>query len=234
VFLCAALGHNLSAVVLRWSYDNNPLIFAALACLIGRGARLAMASPPQRTKLMAFLPSAAAVVIILALWVPCAGLISMVTQCTESWPEIKYLDKALLRPDAAGMRELVKTVRTLIPKQSGEQVLLLPDDPGVEAWFDRERPVVSSAIIFVDQYWDRYVDDDFARLEKSPPKVIVIGPRNWWRSFGRHWQNQRGTERLIDLVQERLLEGHYNLYQAQEINFRGGKDFMDIYVRVGQ
>jgi hypothetical protein len=125
-------------------------------------------------------------------------------------------------------------VRTLAPKDSGERVLLLPNDPGVEAWFDRPRPDLSSAMIFVDQYWDRYVDDDFARLEKSPPKVIIIGPRGWWRYYGQHWQQHRGTERLIDLVQDRLLPRRYKLHQAQEITFRGGRDFMDIYERVDQ
>jgi hypothetical protein len=49
------------------------------------------------------------------------------------------------------MRELVGIVRSAADASTDRTVLLLPNDPNVEAWFDRPRPSLSSAIIFVDQ-----------------------------------------------------------------------------------
>lgn len=233
VFLCAALGHNLSAVVLRWSHDNNPLIFSALVLLMKSCVRPLPTLHPD-PRLQRLLSPAATGLLILALFVPFSGMVSMVAHCTERWPEVRHLQGARLRPEAASMRELVRTIRALVPGQSTEQVVLLPGDPAVEAWFERKRPQLSSAILFVDQYWDRYVESDFARLNGQPPKVMVIGPRNYWRRFGWHWRKQWGAERLIDLVQQDLLPERYELHKAQEIRFRGGTDFLDIYVRKEQ
>jgi hypothetical protein len=114
---------------------------------------------------------------------------------------------------------------------NNETVLLLPNDPNVEAWFDRQRPNLSSAIIFTDQYWDRYVSQDFAELEAHPPAVIVIGPRNLWRPFARQWHINQGAERLIDLVNNRLIPASYQLQAAHPISFADTTEFMDVYVR---
>ena len=110
-------------------------------------------------------------------------------------------------------------------------MLLLPDDPNVEAWFDRERPALSSAIIFADQYWDRYVDRDFAAIAANPPKLIIIGPRNYWRFFSSAWHKDDGIIRLVDLVESKLLPEKYDLGLRQRIAYRDGEDFMDLYVR---
>jgi hypothetical protein len=131
------------------------------------------------------------------------------------------------------MRELVRIVRSQAAPDAGDAVLLLPNDPNVEAWFDRPRPALSSAILFTDQYWDRYVDADFDALRKNPPKVIIIGPRNYWRPFSKiwHWHKEEGLLRLIDRVESELLPRDYAPPLEQRIRFGEGTDFMDVYVR---
>ncbi len=153
--------------------------------------------------------------------------------CTVAWPEIPHLAGARLRPECDALRQLVKTVQTLADKNKHDTVLLLPDDPNLETWFDRERPPLSSTIIFTDQYWDRYVDADFASLQAHPPKVIIIGPRNFWRSFSQiwHWRKHEGLIRLVDRVQDELIPARYDLYEAHRISFGPGSDFLDVYVR---
>lgn len=127
------------------------------------------------------------------------------------------------------MRELVATVRRLA--SADEAVALLPNDPNVEAWFERPRWKSAAAIVFPDQYWDRYVDADFERLRRAPPRVIVIGPREVWRPFCRHWHRNWGAERLIDRVEKELLPAEYELVTSQPIAYRRGTDFMDVYLR---
>jgi hypothetical protein len=126
---------------------------------------------------------------------------------------------------------VVAEVRRLAPDPEADEVLLLPDDPNVESWFERRRPALQGAIVFADQYWDRYVDADFARLCEQPPKVIVLGPRHSWRPVSRQWNVDRGCERLIDRALNELLPQHYELVASQEIHYSGKHDYVDIYVR---
>ena len=133
------------------------------------------------------------------------------------------------RPD--GIRQLVAGVRRFAFDADRDEVLLLPNDPNVEAWFVPPDPNLRRQFVFSDQYWDRYLDRDFALLSKTPPKVIVIGPRNFWRAFQQNWNMHRGCERLVDLVRDKLLPDRYLLQSARQINFLGHDDFMDVYVR---
>ncbi len=221
VFLCAALFHNLSVMRLRWTVDNNPLVFAALALVVMACVRRGVS---WRTAVVAGF-------IIFIMW-PLADFLTLnVAGCTERWPEVRHLASARLRPESAGMRKLVQTVRFFTDPARKETVLFLPEDPNVEAWFERDRPKLSCAIIFTDQYWDRYVEQDLARLLAAPPKVIVIGPRNYWRFFCRGWHVNGAAERLIDLVREKMIAKDYELKSEQEIAYQGGTDFMDVYVR---
>ncbi|MBI3782444.1 MAG: hypothetical protein HY270_03485 [Deltaproteobacteria bacterium] len=129
------------------------------------------------------------------------------------------------------MREVLHSVWGLAPNPN-DQVLLLPADPNVESWLARPRPALAGAIIFVDQYWDRYVDVDFARLVTAPPKVIVIGPRFIGRFFQLGWHGQTGAARLMARVEKELLPTHYRLAAQQKIKVNIREDFMDIYVRI--
>jgi hypothetical protein len=230
VFACvtlpAALGHNLSVSYLRWTYDNNPLIVVVLATL----AALAMVSfGPKR----ASLEIGYAFVVTLALQAMVSGGFNdqwlSAKAATVRWAEVEFLKNARLRPSADGMRNLVNRVRELAPDPR-DTVLLLPNDPNVEAWFERRRPALTSLILFADQYRDVYVDEDVARLLREPPRVIVIGPRDYWRSFSHGWQRGTGVERLIDRVLKDVIPPRYGAPEAREISFRNGKQMMDVYL----
>jgi hypothetical protein len=228
IFLLSAVGHNLSVHSWRWSHDNNPLVFLAsvtvFSAVFGSNPAGESTTPPWRTAMLTAFA-------LIAMWPLAGDQIRAIRDCRQPWPEVKQLAGARMRPEADGMRTLVQSVRSLVNPTNGETVLLLPNDPNVEAWFERDRPKLSSAILFTDQYLDRYVDADFAELRAHPPKVIVIGPLNAWRSFSRKWNHGRGAERLIDLVQTKLLPQGYEFHSRQIIAYQGGTDFMLIYVR---
>jgi len=230
VFLPAALFHNLSANVLRWHFDNNPLIvLAALTIpllIFGRHAKRLWGG-----KWSVMISNGLLFACIFATWCNMSDQLAAVEKCTQEWPDVRHLAGAKLRPEADGMHKLVLAVQSLANPQHGDEVLLLPNDPNVEAWFDRARPALSSAIIFPDQYLDRYVEKDFLELQRQPPMVIVLGPRNYWRAFSQQWNVNYGSERLVDLVLNKLLPAKYDLRLNQPIEFRGGSDFMEVYVR---
>ena len=107
-------------------------------------------------------------------------------------------------------------------------VALLPEDPNVQEWFERSRPAFSSAIVFVDQYWDRYVDSDFDLLRLYPPKLIIMGRFiETWGEFGLN----RKTVRLMKRVRDELLPRMYQRLTAHEIIYQGRKQHMDVYIR---
>jgi hypothetical protein len=230
--LAAALFHNLSVQMFRWTYDNNPLIMVALAvifiALVESLHRLFSARPSAA----AALTCVGAFVAQFGLWTTVGAQVDTIRECTETWPEVRHLAGARLRKSAEGMRDLVALVRELAPS-ADDSVLLLPSDPNVEAWFERPRITLSSAIILPDQYWDRYIDSDMARLRANLPAVIVIGPRRFWPLFfrfgGPGWSQAATT--LIDRVQQEIVSAHYRLAKTQNITYLGGEDFMDVYVR---
>ena len=223
VFLPAAIFHNLSVSRFRWTFDNNPLIVLACVFLL---APLVTGRPEKHGR-FAWLRCGALGAFLFSSWAGFAGQLGVANRCTESWPEIHHLAGARLRPESGGMRKLVATVRAAAGPE--DTVLLLPEDPNVAAWFDRPRPPLSSEIIFCDQYLDRYVDKDFATIQAHPPKVIVVGPVYFWRYFSHQWRVDRGAERLIDLIGDRLLPAQYTLISEQKISFIGMTETMQVY-----
>jgi hypothetical protein len=227
VLVPTALAHNLSTMHLRWTYDNNPLVVVAMAWLAREGVA-AVERQGARSRGVAL--AALGVAMQLGVWLGLQPQLAVAQQCTEAWPEVAHLRGARLRPRAEGMRQLVRTLRELSHPE--DRVLFLPEDPNVGAWIERPRPDLTSAIAFVDQYWDRYVDEDVRRLTATPPKIIVLGPRRFApmfaRLFGqRHW----GVERLSDRIVIELLPRGYVLHVSQVIAFQEKTDRMDVYVR---
>jgi hypothetical protein len=223
----AALGHNLSVQYLRWVYDNNPLVPIALAAVAALLCEAAQAVAPTMSR-----ASLGALTLVLLQGMTSGRTVDRWTSlvsCTETWPEVHHLEGARVPRAAAGMRKLVKLVRKLTDARTDE-VLLLPDDPDAHAWFDRRRPALTSQIIFTDQYQDRFVDEDARRLVAHPPKVIVIGPRNAWRTFSRIWHQDVGTERLIDRIQSDLLPARYGQATEVAISYHGRTDYMDVFL----
>jgi hypothetical protein len=217
---------------LRWTVDNNPLVFFALALVVAASVNCSTANGqatpgPKRNRMAALVAG----FIIFIMW-PLAHFLTLnIVDSTQAWPEVRHLAGARLRPECDGMRQLVQTVRSYADPARHDTVLLLPNDPNVESWFERDRPKFSCAIIFTDQYWERYVDRDFASLQAHPPKVVVLGPRNYWRFFCRGWHVNGAAERLIDRVREKMLAPDYDLKSEQPIAYQGGTDYMDVYVR---
>ena len=222
----AAVGHSLSVPLFRWLYDANPLIFIAFALLV--------AGVDQFAGVVGRVLLCTTVVALeVACWSSPITYLSWSRQSTDAWPEIRHLAGARLRPAAGGLRTLVSRVREFAPDPN-DRVLLLPNDPNVEAWFERPRPALSSAVVFVDQYWDRFVDEDFNRLSRDPPKVVVIGPRNSWRWFTSQWNGPNyGAARLADRVISSLLPARYQKKAEVRIEMIGAReDWFDVWVRV--
>jgi hypothetical protein len=226
VTLPAAVTHSLSVDTFRWSYDNNPLIWVPVAFTATLLVRAAGSPKGVRAAVAAGLATFAALALTSGSF---SRLWNGARECTVNWREVAFLRGAKLRPKANGMRQLVTHVRKLAPAKT-DSVLLYPNDPNVEAWFERARPNLSSAIVFGDQYWDRYVDGDFARLEQQPPRVIVVGPRKVWRFYSHAPQPDRATERLGVLIVERLIPARYRHAEAVAIDIGASGDFMDVYV----
>ncbi len=231
VLFPAAVFHTLSVAIFRWTYDNNPLIMGALAVVVFLACRTVRRLLPSGRITFMLLATAAAFAFELVMWTTLGSAAIRIRSCTDTWPEVRYLAGARLAPSAAGMRDVVKLVRRLAP-QPTDTVLLLPSDPNVESWFERSRPALSGAIVFVDQYWDRYVDADFDCLMQDRPKVIVMGPRHFGRSLQLFWHGNTGAARLIQRVDNELLPRYYRLFAQQKIKLVVNDDFMDVYVRV--
>ncbi len=227
IFLPAALFHNLSANYLRWHYDNNPLIaacFAVFFWLLFSILKLHLQGYWHMS-----IARAAVFFLIGALCMPMFDQFRDASLCTEPWPEITYLAGVSMRPGAEGIRQIVQFAESATARD--DQILVLPDDPNFRAFFDRPAPHLSCAVIFPDQYWDRYVDSDYARLKANPPRMIIIGPRIYWRPFFWIFHKNQGAERLIDKVVDDLLPQRYTLVHRQEIFYRSKIDYLDAYLR---
>jgi hypothetical protein len=241
VLLGSALFHSLSTPRFRWTYDNNPLIVLAFALFLSASLdwltcpRKGLDSPRGSNALTERMRSRVAnrttfVLLVVGIaWMQLGEQFAACRDCTENWGDVAYLAGAKLPAAAEGMHETVRLVRELAAED--ETVLLLPNDPNVEAWFDRPRPSLSAPIVFADQYWDRLVDDDLASLRAGLPKVVVIGPRNYWRGFQAIWQPNYGAARLTETMLRDVIPEHYHLQQSVPITHRKQADFMDVYVR---
>ncbi len=227
VFLPAAIFHNVSDTILRWHYDNNPFIAASFAVLFCVLLSILKRYPKKHRHV-----NGASLIVFLLIGALSPSMSVQVhdaSQCVEKWPDIPYLSGVRMRPSADGIHQLVQFAESYTTPE--DQILLLPDDPNFRAFFDRPVPHLSCATIFVDQYWDRYVEADYIRLAANPPKIIIIGPRLFWRRFSRRFHTNWGTERLIDKVVDDLLPHRYTLARSQIISHQGKTDYMDVFIR---
>ncbi len=223
--LAAALAHNLSQPAqLRLSYDNNTVIMLGIAALLSL-----FVAALQRLALSRLLPALTlcCFAVVFCGWLPMAGEMQGVRETAESWPEIAWLAGGRMKPSAGALRALTATVAK--NSAPADTVLLLPEDPDLESWWNRPRPALDGAIVFTDQYWKRLVSTDLQRLEQAPPKLIVIGPRNAWPGFSALFGG--GDAALVAGLRKHLLPSRYRLLKAQPITFQGKPDFMDVWIR---
>lgn len=220
VWMPAALGHSLSTMFLRWTYDNNPLIGAALTLMVAG----ALATRRRSGNV------AAVALIAWLCWPTVEALRARSVYCTEAWPEIPAATGAYFPATAAPLRALIAEIhRHAAP---GDAVLLLPEDPDFAAMIGQPRPRVSSAILYMDQYWDAWVPSDVERLTADPPKVIVL-TSNAMRFAQTFYGGQGHRTHALAIELERALiptryvalgERHYRRYDGRE-------DTLLLYVR---
>jgi hypothetical protein len=233
VLLPAAVFQNLSGTDLaRWSKHANPLITAVVVLgawtLVHRaGAGLRSSRAPAR----AWIVAAALLLFQAAAWTLLNEAYSRLRHIDVVWDDVRFLRGAKMPRSGEEMHQLVRRVRTLAPDPN-DTVLLLPNDPNVEAWFERPRPRLTSALVFTDQYWDRYVDEDFRRISEDPPKVIVIGPHRYWAIYTQGWHPGWGAFRLVQRVQTELLPKSYQKPEEIEIDYWGMRVAMHLYTRI--
>jgi hypothetical protein len=228
IAMLAACGHNLSDLGhVRLTYDNNAVAAYAPAALLGALAGLIAQARLPRTAERAAL-AACCFAVVLSGWTPMIMQVARFRDATISWPEISYLDGAYMPTRAGGLREFADYVRdTTAP---GDEVLLLPEDPDIEAWMERPRPKIQGGLIFTDMYWPRYLDEDIRRLSATPPKLIIIGPRRIWRTYSQGFSGVDGV--MIDRLKSGLLPKRYKLVRSADFAFRNWRDYMDIYERI--
>jgi hypothetical protein len=230
VAFLSAVGHSLSRHSFVWTYDNNPLI-CVLAAFVFYSvfefiARFGGARWMRVAATMLF-----ALIVSLSCWFTFRPKLDTVSACIATNESVPYLRGAKYRPEMAALLVVAQTARDA----AGEDgtVLMLPSDPNVESWIARPRPRLSAAITYVDQYWDKYVDEDFARLNADPPDVIVIGPSNamWMQRVYGH-EDCTGACRLIELVKNDLLPRQYERVLSVRLPIVHAENVtMDIYIR---
>lgn len=231
ILLPAAVGYSLSTPIgeraFYWHVGIIPFIQVALTAVVW----LVFAGAEQLPRKYARGALAMFTVIFIAQnWQPWRVHWLEIKNCTQTWPGVPWYAGARVTTLADPLKGLVTQVQSLT--KPDDTVLLLPDDPNFEECFERPRPALNCAIIFTDQYWLRYVEDDFARLLRDPPKLIIIGPRDHWRDYSRLRNNTGAVEALIDHIQTVLLPAHYRLVEAHKINYHGGVDYLDVWQRV--
>ncbi|HVU02197.1 MAG TPA: hypothetical protein VHE30_10605 [Polyangiaceae bacterium] len=217
VALCCTLFHNTSAPEFRPYYDNNaliPLTFACAFVVLDRAA-LGIGS-----------------VVFLALVVLGAGgerfARAMGARTVVHGGPASGL---LVSDDGVGMLRMAQTVRALA--KPSETVLVLPEDLELVQLIDRPRPPLLGAIVFVDQYPERLLSDDEARLREHPPRVIVLHPRNAeaWQDFFRIWSGSSAAEKLVRWTRDELMPGRYERVATFDTFFRWHTEQLDVYVR---
>ncbi len=221
ILIVAALSsllHNLSAPTFHPFYDNNPIIPLAFLYLFIALERAA-------------LPKLKLVVFALAIGALFSTKLDRQLQA-RTWVG-HGTDWAGMRVNPQGVDVVQAAFRVQELAGPDETVLVLPEDLELVALIDRPRPPLLGAIVFVDQYPDRLAEHDIQTLEKSPPKVIVIRPRDrtLWRQMFPLSQSQVGAARVTEAVLDRLLPQRYTLDRSVVTRFGNRAVPLEIWVR---
>lgn len=220
VTLAVTFAHNLSSPEFRPFYDPNPLIPVACAFLF---AGFDQARLP-RLKLAVF------ALVLASLFSPRfdrALAAQIPIGRAGNWGGLYVREGALPFVKAAlRARELAS---------EREAVLVLPEDLEIAALIGRPRPALRGAVVFVDQYAPRLVDEDLARLERDLPKVVVIRPaeRDLWSIVFAHWNSNSGARRIVDRFLDDWLPKHYQKDSSYPTEYGQREGTLEIWVRTG-
>jgi hypothetical protein len=112
-------------------------------------------------------------------------------------------------------------------------VLIVPEDVEFQGLVHRPRPPLKGAILFVDQYPARLLSEDLAALERNPPSVIIVHPRNpvHWKGLFHTWSNGAAAEKVVDHVLTKMLPKEYSLDSSYPSTFFYEQGQIDVYAR---
>jgi hypothetical protein len=217
VAFSASLLHNTSAPEFRPYYDNNALIPLTLTFAFVTLDRAAL-------RPLAFL-------FLTAIFASAAGEKYFRAMTATMRVDGGYWDGLRVSPHGVGIAKAALAVRGITGPN--DTVLVLPEDLQIERLIERPRPPLLGAVVFVDQYAPRLVEDDIARLAENPPKVIVVHPSEEaiWQDFFRIWSGTSGAEKLVLYVLRVLLPARYDRVASFPTNFHLDPTMLDVYVR---
>jgi hypothetical protein len=217
VVMTSSMLYNTSFIQFSPFYYNNPDIPLALLFLF-------MATERAR------LPGATALVFALSV-LPLFGI--KLNRALSADRLVAHGHWAGLRVNVRGEELLKAAARVQQLVGPGETALMLPEDVQFVGLMQRPRPPVRGAILFVDQYSRRLLDEDLATLDRHLPKVIVIHPRRRrdWHTLYHTWSKSSAAQAVLDHVLDDLLPKHYRRDRSYPTIYFWDQGQLDLWVR---
>lgn len=216
--LSASLFHNASFPGFRPFYDNNAIIPIAYLCLF-------LGLERSRLEWLKVALFSLAVMSLMGQKFDRASRATIPIGPHGDWAGMWINERGheVVRA-ALRIRELTR---------DDDTVLVLPEDVQLAALIGRPRPPLRGAIVFVDQYPSRLLEDDLRTLERNLPKVIVIHPRErkYWRDMFELWSSRSAAQHFILHVEDRLLRRFYRLDSTYRTAFARQRATLEVWVR---
>jgi hypothetical protein len=218
--LACSMIYDTSFILFYPFYYNEPSIPVALLCLY-------MAT--ERSGLVWATPFALAVSMLPTYGAKLSRALSADTIVTGGhWQgmRVNYRGVEILKA-AARAQELAGASGT---------VLVLPEDVQLAGLIHRQRPPLKGAVIFVDQYPKRLLQQDLRALDAHLPDVIIIHPRRPrdWQSVFHTWSVDSAAEQLLNHVLTKVLPEHYVLDSTYPTIYFWDQGQLDVWVRKGE
>jgi hypothetical protein len=138
-----------------------------------------------------------------------------------------------LRVNYRGLEVLNAAARAQDLAGEKGSVLIVPEDVELQGLVHRPRPPLKGAILFVDQYPTRLLTSDLEALDREPPDVIIVHPRNSadWKSVFHTWSNGSAAEKIVDHVVTKMLPKAYTLDSSYPSTYFWDQGQIDVYSR---
>ncbi len=216
--LVTTILHNTSAPEFRPFYDNNVLIPVGFLHLY-----VALARCGSR-----WLWSVAFTLALASLF---GNKLHRAAEARHAAPQEGHWAGLWVSERGRTMLRAAARVRSLTNED--DTVLVLPEDLQLTSLIGRRRPELRGAIAFVDQYPASVLEHDVSVLEREPPKVIVVHPRepHQWVRFYRIWAVESPAERLLRHVLASVLPTKYERRYSFDTRFQHESATLDVWVR---
>ncbi len=84
----------------------------------------------------------------------------------------------------------------------------------------------------MDQYWDRFVDEDAHRLAAHPPAVVLLGTNMTRFAQTFYGGTHRRTHRLMEALERVVLPQRYHYVgERHYTRYHGRDDHLRLYMR---